>query len=50
METPLDDYFKKNPLKLYLLDPLPQMKADIIKRTGIRDLSKVGSIFANNLF
>ena len=50
IETPLDDYFKKNPVKLYLLDHLPQMKADIIKRTGIRDLSKVGSIFANNLF
>ena len=50
METPLDDYFKKNPLKLYLLDPLPQMKADIIKRTGIRDLSKVGSLLARNMF
>jgi len=50
IETTLDDYFKKNPLELYILDSVPQMKADIIRRTGIKDLSNVGSLLARNMF
>ena len=38
----LDSYFKKNPLNLYYLDGQPEIKAGVLKRTGIRDLSKLG--------
>lgn len=42
----LDDYFKKNPLDLYLLNSVPKIKAGILKRTGIRDLSRTGEIIS----
>lgn len=38
----LDDYFKYNRLKLYILDAYPDIKSGVLKRTGMRDLSKVG--------
>lgn len=38
----LDAYYKKNPLKLHDLDDYPDIKAGVIKRTGMRDLSKIG--------
>ena len=38
----LDDYFKYNPLKLHILDDYPDIKSGVLKRTGMRDLSKVG--------
>ena len=41
-EAALDSYFKKNPLNLYYLDKHPDIKAGVIKRTGIRDLSRLG--------
>lgn len=41
-EESLDAYFKKNPLKLHVLDKYPEMKAGVLRRTGIRDLSKTG--------
>ena len=41
-DSALDAYFKKNPLKLHFLDKYPDRKAGILKRTGIRDLSKLG--------
>jgi hypothetical protein len=37
----LDSYFKKNPLKINLLDAYPDTKEGVLKRTGMRDLSKV---------
>ncbi len=37
----LDSYFKKNPLKINLLDDYPDIKQGVLKRIGIRDLSKV---------
>lgn len=40
----LDDYLKKNPLDIYLLNSLPKLKAGVLKRTGIKDLSRAGSI------
>lgn len=38
----IDEYFKNNPLKLYILDPYPEIKAGVLKRTGMKDLSGVG--------
>ena len=46
----LDDYFKKNPLDLYILNSVPKIKAGVLKRTGIRDLSRTGDILSRNLF
>lgn len=43
----LDSYFKKNPLNLYYLDGHPEMKAAVIKRTGLRDLSNLGKTLAS---
>ena len=37
----LDSYFKKNPLKINILDAYPDIKEGVLKRTGMRDLSKV---------
>jgi hypothetical protein len=45
----LDDYFSKNPLDLHVLDDMPDIKAGVLKRTGIRDLSRIGSIIGSNL-
>jgi len=38
----LDNYFKKNPTDIYLLDSLPELKQEVLKRTGIRDMSRIG--------
>ena len=38
----LDSYFKKNPLSLHYLDQHPDIKAGVLKRTGMRDLSNLG--------
>jgi hypothetical protein len=38
----LDEYFKKNPLKLHILDDYPEIKSGVLKRTGMKDLSGVG--------
>lgn len=38
----LDDYFKDNPLELYILDELPEVKKGVLERTGIKDLSHLG--------
>jgi hypothetical protein len=41
-EERLDQYFSENPLDLYMLDDFPDMKAGVLRRTGIRDLSLIG--------
>jgi len=41
-EDILDEYFKQNPLKLHILDEHPDIKAGVLRRTGIRDLSNLG--------
>jgi hypothetical protein len=38
----LYDYFKLNPLMLYVLDDRPELKAKVIETTGIKDLSQLG--------
>jgi hypothetical protein len=40
----LDEYFKKNPINLHILDDYPDIKAGVLKRTGIRDLSRIGKV------
>jgi hypothetical protein len=38
----LDDYFKKNPMEMYVLDNQPEVKNGILERTGIKDYSAIG--------
>ena len=47
--TLLCDYFEKNPLKIYTLDNSPQLKSEVIRRTGIRDYGKIGRGLDNGL-
>jgi len=35
-------YIKENPLELYILDDLPEIKEEVLKRTGIKDYGKIG--------
>jgi len=45
----IDNYFKKNPLELYVLNNNPKLKAEVIKRTGIKDYSRLGMGLKNGL-
>jgi hypothetical protein len=36
------DYFKKNPLEIYMLDDKPELKKEVLDKTGIKDYSKLG--------
>lgn len=45
----IDNYFKKNPLELYILNNNPKLKAEVIKRTGIKDYSRLGMGLKNGL-
>ncbi len=38
----IDEYFKKNPLDLYKIDDMPSFKADVLRRTGIKDYGNIG--------
>lgn len=47
------NYFVKNPEKIYLLDKDPKLKTevlDLLKKEGIRDLSKIGKMMDKGLF
>ena len=44
-----DEHMKKNPLDIHLLDDYPQIKAGVLKRTGIRDYSAIGRNLKNGL-
>jgi hypothetical protein len=46
----LVEYIKKNPLKTYALDPFPELKTEVLKRTGLRDLSKLGRSIDSGFF
>jgi hypothetical protein len=41
-EPQLDDLIRKNPLDLDLLDDFPDLKAGVLRRTGLRDVSNLG--------
>lgn len=43
-EQELDNWMRKHPLDLDLLNPFPEIKAGVLKRTGVRDVSKLASI------
>jgi hypothetical protein len=45
----LDEYFKDNPLELHLLDDLPTIKEGVLRRTGIKDWSKLGKLSKSGL-
>jgi hypothetical protein len=38
----LCDYFKKNPLMLYTLDGYPELKKEVMDKTGIKDYGSIG--------
>jgi hypothetical protein len=40
----LDKYFKDNPLELHMLNPYPDIKSGVLKRTGMKDYSKLGGL------
>lgn len=42
MDSILVEYFQKNPLDIWFLDSLPDLKKKVIKKAGIRDLSSLG--------
>lgn len=42
IDSTLDEYFKNNPLDLWVLDSLPKLKSGVLKRTGLRDISDLG--------
>jgi len=46
----IDSYFKENPLDLDLLDHLPEVKAGVLQRTGMRDTSKLAKIMRRGVF
>ena len=41
-EDELDKYFTEDPMRLHLLDLAPDLKAGVLKRTGLKDLSRLG--------
>ena len=38
----LDDYFRENPLEIYVLDDQPEVKEGVLKRTGLKDFGNIG--------
>lgn len=45
----LDAYMKENPLDLHYLDNAPEVKAGVLRRTGIKDWSKLGKLSKSGL-
>lgn len=45
----LDEWIKRNPLDLDLLDEFPEIKAGVIQRTGIKDISKLARLNRSGL-
>lgn len=45
----LVEYFSKNPLDVWMLDGFPDLKRNVIKKTGIRDLSSIGKLISSGL-
>ncbi len=48
-EPQLDVWMRKNPLDLDLLDDFPEIKAGVLKRTGLRDISKLSASLRQKL-
>lgn len=45
----LSPYFKKEPLKIYMLDEYPKLKNEVLRITGLRDVSAIGKAIASGL-
>ena len=48
-EDELDKYFTEDPTRLHLLDGHPDLKAGVLKRTGVKDLSRLGRYLKHGL-
>ena len=48
-EDELDKYFTEDPTRLHLLDGHPDLKAGVLKRTGVKDLSRLGRTIKTGL-
>lgn len=46
----LAPYFKNNPTQIYMLNDNPKLKSEVLKISGIRDLSNIGEILARKLY
>jgi hypothetical protein len=42
-------FFKKNIMLIHILDPFPDLKRDVLKITGLRDISKLSKSFTSGL-
>jgi hypothetical protein len=45
----LSPYFKKEPLKIYMLDEYPKLKKEVLSITGLRDVSSIGRSISSGL-
>jgi len=45
----LDAYMKENPLDLHYLDNEPEVKAGVLRRTGMKDMSRLGRLAKSGL-
>ena len=45
----LDAHMKENPLDLHYLDSAPEVKAGVLRRTGIKDWSRLGKLQKSGL-
>jgi hypothetical protein len=45
----LSPYFKKEPLKIYMLDEYPKLKKEVLRITGLRDVSAIGRVISSGL-
>jgi hypothetical protein len=45
----ISPYFKKEPLKIYMLDEYPKLKKEVLRITGLRDVSAIGRAISSGL-
>jgi hypothetical protein len=43
-------YFEQNPLDIYLLDSLPDLKEKVLKKLGIKDVGRIGKMLRGGLY
>ena len=46
----VSDYIKENPLDLWILDSDPELKAKVLKSTGLRDISRLSKVFRDKIY
>jgi hypothetical protein len=45
----LSDYFKKNPLEIHMLADKPELKKEVLDKTGIKDYGRIGKMLKHGL-